>query len=103
MRPSRQPEILAKEGFVVLPYISPDLMAARDLVNAGAAAIMPLAAPIGSNKGLITRDYVKMLIDEIDLPIVVDAGIDAPPMPVRPWSWALTPYWLTPLWLPLGM
>ena len=71
-------EILAKEGFVVLPYISPDLMAARDLVNAGAAAIMPLAAPIGSNKGLITRDFVKMLIDEIDLPIVVDAGIGRP-------------------------
>lgn len=71
-------EILAKEGFIVMPYISPDLIAARELVNAGAAAVMPLAAPIGSNKGLISRDFVKMLIDEIDLPVVVDAGIGAP-------------------------
>lgn len=71
-------EMLAKEGFVVLPYISPDLIAARDLVSAGAAAVMPLAAPIGSNKGLLTRDFIQMLIDEIDLPIVVDAGIGKP-------------------------
>ena len=71
-------EVLAKEGFVVMPYISPDLIAARELQNVGAAAVMPLAAPIGSNKGLISRDFVKMLIDEIDLPIVVDAGIGAP-------------------------
>ncbi len=71
-------EILAKEGFIVMPYISPDLIAARELVNVGAAAVMPLAAPIGSNKGLISREFVKMLIDEIDLPIVVDAGIGAP-------------------------
>lgn len=71
-------EILAKEGFVVLPYISPDLIAARALRDAGAAAIMPLGAPIGSNKGLLTRDFVRMLIEEIDLPIVVDAGIGRP-------------------------
>lgn len=71
-------EILAKEGFVVLPYISPDLIAARALQDAGAAAIMPLGAPIGSNKGLLTRDFVRMLIEEIDLPIVVDAGIGRP-------------------------
>ena len=71
-------EILAKEGFTVLPYISPDLIAARELVNVGAAAVMPLAAPIGSNKGLISKDFIKRLIDEIDLPIVVDAGIGAP-------------------------
>ena len=71
-------EILAKEGFTVLPYISPDLIAARELVNVGAAAVMPLAAPIGSNKGLISKDFIKMLIDEIDLPIAVDAGIGAP-------------------------
>ena len=74
----RATEILAKEGFIVMPYISPDLIAARELVNVGASAVMPLAAPIGSNKGLISRDFVKMLIDEIDLPIVVDAGIGAP-------------------------
>ena len=68
-------EILAKEGFVVLPYMYPDLYAARDFVNAGAAAVMPLAAPIGSNKGLATREFIQILVDEIDLPVIVDAGI----------------------------
>ncbi len=71
-------EILAKEGFVVMPYMYPDLNVARDLVNAGAASIMPLGAPIGSNKGLATREFIKILIDEIDLPIIVDAGIGRP-------------------------
>lgn len=71
-------EILAEEGFTVLPYVSPDLNTARDLVNAGAAAVMPLAAPIGSNKGLLTKDFIQMLIDDIDLPIIVDAGIGKP-------------------------
>ncbi len=71
-------EILAKEGFVVMPYMYPDLQAARDMANAGAACIMPLGAPIGSNKGLCTLDFIKILIDEIDLPIIVDAGIGKP-------------------------
>ena len=71
-------EILAKEGFVVLPYMYPDLYAARDLVNAGAAAVMPLAAPIGSNKGLATREFIQILVDETDLPVIVDAGIGRP-------------------------
>lgn len=71
-------EILAKEGFVVMPYMYPDLNVARDLVNAGAASIMPLAAPIGSNKGLATKEFIQILIDEIDLPIIVDAGIGSP-------------------------
>ncbi len=71
-------EILAKEGFVVLPYMYPDLYAARGLVNAGAAAVMPLAAPIGSNKGLATREFIQILVDEIDLPVIVDAGIGRP-------------------------
>lgn len=71
-------EILANEGFVVMPYMYPDLYTARDLVNAGASAVMPLAAPIGSNKGLSTRDFIQILIDEIDLPIIVDAGIGKP-------------------------
>ena len=71
-------EILAKEGFVVLPYMNPDLNVARDLQNAGAAAVMPLAAPIGSNKGLATKAMIQVLIDEIDLPIIVDAGIGKP-------------------------
>lgn len=74
----RATEILAKEGFIVMPYMYPDLNVARDLVNAGAASIMPLGAPIGSNKGLATRDFIKILIDEIDLPIIVDAGIGRP-------------------------
>lgn len=71
-------EILAKEGFVVMPYMYPDLNVARDLVNAGAAAVMPLAAPIGSNKGLATKDFIQILINEIELPIIVDAGIGRP-------------------------
>ena len=71
-------ETLAKEGFVVLPYMYPDLNVARDLANAGAAAIMPLGAPIGSNKGLATRDFIQILIDEMDLPVIVDAGIGRP-------------------------
>lgn len=71
-------EILAKEGYVVLPYMYPDLNFARDMRDAGAAAIMPLAAPIGSNKGLATKEFIQILIDEIDLPIIVDAGIGRP-------------------------
>ena len=71
-------EILAKEGFIVMPYMYPDLNAARDLVNAGAASIMPLGSPIGSNKGICTKDFIQILIDEIDLPIIVDAGIGKP-------------------------
>lgn len=71
-------EILAKEGFIVLPYMSPDLIAAKRLVEAGAAAVMPLGAPIGTNRGLKTKELIKIMIDEIDLPIIVDAGIGKP-------------------------
>ena len=71
-------EILSEEGFIVLPYMYPDLYSARDLVNAGAAAVMPLASPIGSNKGLATKEFIHILIDEIDLPVIVDAGIGRP-------------------------
>ncbi len=71
-------EQLAKEGFIVMPYMYPDLNVARDLASAGAAAVMPLAAPIGSNKGLVTKEFIQILIDEIDLPIIVDAGIGSP-------------------------
>ncbi|MBQ3427639.1 MAG: thiazole synthase [Clostridia bacterium] len=74
----RATEMLAKEGFVVMPYMYPDIYAARDLVNAGAATVMPLAAPIGSNKGLAAKEFIQILIDEIDLPIIVDAGIGKP-------------------------
>lgn len=71
-------EMMTKEGFIVLPYMYPDLNAARDMVNAGAAAIMPLGAPIGTNKGLVTKEFIQILVDEIDLPIIVDAGIGRP-------------------------
>lgn len=74
----RATEILAKEGFIVMPYMYPDLNAARDLRDAGAASIMPLGAPIGSNKGLCTKEFIQILIDEIDLPVIVDAGIGRP-------------------------
>ncbi|MBC2576638.1 thiazole synthase [Peptostreptococcus canis] len=71
-------EILAKEGFIVMPYMYPDLNVARDLKKAGAACIMPLGSPIGSNKGLATKEFIQILIDEIDLPVIVDAGIGKP-------------------------
>lgn len=69
---------LAAEGFVVLPYMSPDLYVARELVRAGAATVMPLGSLIGSNQGLKTLELIKILIDEIDIPIIVDAGIGRP-------------------------
>lgn len=71
-------QILAAEGFVVLPYMSPDLMSAKRLVEAGASAVMPLGAPIGSNRGLQTKELIRILIEEIELPIIVDAGIGKP-------------------------
>ena len=71
-------ELLANDGFIVMPYMYPDLNVARDLVHAGAAAVMPLAAPIGTNKGLCTKEFIQILVDEIDLPIIVDAGIGKP-------------------------
>ena len=75
---ARAIEVLAGEGFVVMPYMYPDLNAARDMANAGAACIMPLGSPIGSNKGLATREFIQIIIDEIDLPVIVDAGIGRP-------------------------
>ena len=74
----RATEILANEGFIVMPYMYPDLNVARALVDAGASTIMPLAAPIGSNRGLVTKDIIKILVDEVDIPIIVDAGIGSP-------------------------
>lgn len=71
-------EILAKEDFVVLPYMNPDLYVARSLVDAGAAAVMPLGAPIGTNRGLATKEMIGILIQEIPLPVIVDAGIGKP-------------------------
>ena len=74
----RATEILANEGFVVLPYIMPDLTLAKRLENAGAAAVMPLGSPIGSNQGLRTRDIIALLIENCRVPVVVDAGIGRP-------------------------
>jgi thiazole synthase len=71
-------ETLSKEGFVVFPYMTPDLSAARRMVDAGAAAVMPLGAPIGSNRGLQTRELLEIMISEIDIPVIVDAGIGKP-------------------------
>lgn len=69
---------LAKKGFVVLPYIQADPVLCKRLEDAGASAVMPLAAPIGTNKGLVTRDLLKIIIEQSNLPVVVDAGIGAP-------------------------
>lgn len=74
----RATEILAKEGFIVMPYVAPDLADARRLVNAGAASVMPLGAPIGTNRGIQTKEMLRILIEEIKLPIVVDAGLGRP-------------------------
>ncbi len=75
---ARATEILTKDGFVVLPYINADLYVARSCRDAGAAAIMPLGSPIGSNRGIRCTEMIRILINEIDLPIVVDAGIGKP-------------------------
>ncbi len=71
-------EILAKEGFIVLPYISPDIVTCKKLEDAGASAVMPLGSPIGSNSGLETRYLLEMIIDNSNLPVIVDAGIGLP-------------------------
>lgn len=78
METVRATEILAKEGFVVLPYMNPDLMSAKRLVDAGAATVMPLGAPIGTNRGIRTKELIQIIIEEIDIPVVVDAGIGRP-------------------------
>jgi thiazole synthase len=71
-------QMLVKEGFVVLPYINADPIVARQLEEAGAAAVMPLGAPIGTNRGLTTREMLQIIIDAIEVPVVVDAGIGKP-------------------------
>ena len=71
-------EILVKEGFVVLPYINADPVLAKRLEEAGTATVMPLGSPIGSNRGLQTRDQVRIIIDQATVPVVVDAGLGAP-------------------------
>ncbi len=74
----RATEILAKEGFIVLPYMMPDITVTKQLHDAGAAAVMPLGSPIGSNRGLEMKAMIKRIIEASKLPVVVDAGIGAP-------------------------
>ncbi|HUR47889.1 MAG TPA: thiazole synthase [Candidatus Saccharimonadales bacterium] len=71
-------EILVKEGFTVLPYINADPVLARRLQDIGTATVMPLGSPIGSNRGLQTRDQLRIIIDQATVPVVVDAGLGAP-------------------------
>ena len=71
-------EILVREGFIVLPYINADPVLARRLQDVGAATVMPLGAPIGSNRGIRTRDQIEIIIEQATVPVVVDAGIGAP-------------------------
>ncbi len=71
-------EILVREGFVVLPYINADPVLAKRLQDAGTATVMPLGSPIGSNRGLETRDQIRIIIDQAIVPVVVDAGIGRP-------------------------
>lgn len=71
-------EELAKLGFIVLPYIQADPVLCKRLEEAGTAAVMPLGAPIGTNKGLVTRDLLEIIIAESNVPVVVDAGLGAP-------------------------
>ena len=70
--------ILAKEGFIVLPYVLPDPVIARKLEDAGAAAVMPLGSPIGSNRGIKTLELIEIIIENSSIPVIVDAGIGKP-------------------------
>ena len=74
----RATEMLAKEGFIVLPYCQADPTLCKRLEEAGAAAVMPLGSPIGSNLGLRTRDFPRIIIEQSSVPVIVDAGIGAP-------------------------
>ena len=74
----RATEILAAEGFTVLPYINADPVQAKRLEDAGAATVMPLGSPIGSNRGLETRGQISIIIEQARVPVIIDAGIGAP-------------------------
>ena len=71
-------ELLIKEGFTVLPYINADPVLAKRLQDAGTATVMPLGSPIGSNRGIQTRDQIRIIIEQATVPVVVDAGLGAP-------------------------
>jgi thiazole synthase len=78
METLRAAEQLVKEGFIVLPYIQADPVLAKRLEEVGTATVMPLGAPIGSNRGLQTREMIRIIIDQATVPVVVDAGLGAP-------------------------
>jgi len=71
-------KILVKDGFIVLPYINADPILAKHLEEAGTATVMPLGAPIGSNRGIRTKDSIRIIIENSNIPVVVDAGLGAP-------------------------
>lgn len=71
-------ETLVKEGFTVLPYVHADPVLCKRLEEAGCAAVMPLGAPIGSNRGLVSRDFLRIILEQARVPVIVDAGIGAP-------------------------
>ncbi len=71
-------EELAKDGFIVLPYIQADPVLCKRLEDAGTAAVMPLAAPIGTNKGIVVKDMIEIIIEQSCVPVVIDAGLGAP-------------------------
>lgn len=71
-------EILVKEGFIVMPYINADPVLCKRLEDVGAAVVMPLGSPIGTNKGLSTRELLRIIIEQSNVPVIVDAGIGAP-------------------------
>jgi thiazole synthase len=96
-------EILVKEGFTVLPYINADPVLAKRLEEVGTATVMPLGAPIGSNQGLATKDQLRIIIEQANIPVIIDAGIGAPipastttgmlacSMMMRSWSFVARP------------
>lgn len=86
-------EILAKEGFIVMPYMYPDLQSARDMRDAGAACIMPLGAPIGSNKGLCTKDFIQILIKKSTCRLSSTQASANSHRPARLWKWAQRQSW----------
>lgn len=86
-------EQLVKDGFTVLPYCHADPVLCKRLEEVGCAAVMPLGSPIGSNKGIVSHDFLEIIIDQANVPVVVDAGIGALLMLRVRWKWVQTPYW----------
>ena len=85
---------LVKLGFIVLPYVQADPVLCKKLEEAGAATVMPLGSPIGSNKGCQTRDFLQIIIEQSNVPVVIDAGLVFRPMQLKRWKWGLMRYLL---------